>query len=211
MDAWCDDFESKIKELGGIGFFLGGIGPDGHIAFNIRGSSHYSPTRLQITNYETQAAAASDLGGIEVASAKPVITIGLGTITYNKNCTAIIMAAGEAKAEIVASAITADPSIAYPQTALQKLPNASFFLTKGSAKLLKRRLIVRLEAQDDINDSNFEHAFVDLSLALNKPIMKLTEEEIRADAVCALLLRKKPDTDLEKQKQISFDMLVDKI
>ena len=53
----------KIRDLGGIGFFLGGIGPDGHIAFNTRGSDHYTTTRLTSTNFETQAQAAGDLGG----------------------------------------------------------------------------------------------------------------------------------------------------
>ena len=53
--------KSASAALGGIGFFLGGIGPDGHIGFNIRGSDHYSTTRLMATNYETQAAAAGDL------------------------------------------------------------------------------------------------------------------------------------------------------
>jgi glucosamine-6-phosphate deaminase len=38
IDQWCAEYEAKIRELGGIGFFLGGIGPDGHIGFNIRGS-----------------------------------------------------------------------------------------------------------------------------------------------------------------------------
>ena len=73
----------KSAHLGGIGFFLGGIGPDGHIAFNVRGSDHFSTTRLTATNYETQAAAATDLGGIEVSRNRLVITIGLGTITLN--------------------------------------------------------------------------------------------------------------------------------
>jgi len=53
------------------------------------------------TNFETQATASTDLGGIEVAKSRLVITIGLSTITANKNAAAIIMAAGEAKAEIV--------------------------------------------------------------------------------------------------------------
>ncbi len=57
---------NRFENLGGIGFFLGGIGPDGHIGFNIRGSDHFSTTRLMATNYETQAAAAGDLGGMEV-------------------------------------------------------------------------------------------------------------------------------------------------
>jgi glucosamine-6-phosphate deaminase len=67
IDQWCMKYEERIRQLGGIGFFLGGIGPDGHIGFNISGSDHYSSTRLCPTNYETQAAAASDLGGIEIA------------------------------------------------------------------------------------------------------------------------------------------------
>ena len=96
-------------------FFLGGIGPDGHIGFNIRGSSHYSPTRLTEVNYETQAASASDLGGIEVAKKRLVITIGLSTISWNPGCTAIIMAAGEAKAPIVSEALEKGKDILYPR------------------------------------------------------------------------------------------------
>jgi glucosamine-6-phosphate deaminase len=67
IDNWCTGYEKKIRALGGIGFFLGGIGPDGHIAFNTRGSDHNSATRLTATNFETQAASAGDLGGIEVS------------------------------------------------------------------------------------------------------------------------------------------------
>ena len=83
IDNWCTEYENKVRDLGGIGFFLGGIGPDGHIAFNTRGSDHNSTTRLTATNFETQAASAGDLGGIEVSRNRLVITIGLGTITYN--------------------------------------------------------------------------------------------------------------------------------
>ena len=77
IDQWCMEYEDKIRTLGGIGFFLGGIGPDGHIGFNISGSDHYSTTRLCPINYETQAAAATDLGGMEIAKKSLVITIGL--------------------------------------------------------------------------------------------------------------------------------------
>ena len=100
VDEFCMEYETKIREMGGIGFFLGGIGPDGHIAFNVRGSSVYSVTRLTGTNYETQAAAAADLGGIEISRTRLVITIGLATITYNPTAVAIIIAAGNAKAAI---------------------------------------------------------------------------------------------------------------
>jgi len=101
IDQWCTEYEEKIRAMGGIGFFLGGIGPDGHIAFNVRGSDHNSTTRLMETNFETQAAAATDLGGIEISKNRLVITIGLATITFNEDAVVIITAAGEAKATIV--------------------------------------------------------------------------------------------------------------
>jgi len=118
IDQWCQDYEDTIRSLGGIGFFLGGIGPDGHIGFNVRGSDHHSTTRLTETNYETQAAAAGDLGGIEISRNRLVITIGLQTMTYNPECTALIIAAGEAKAEIVRLAIESEKHVLYPATAL---------------------------------------------------------------------------------------------
>ena len=45
VQQFCDDFEKKVANLGGIGFFLGGIGPDGHIAFNQEGADHSCTTR----------------------------------------------------------------------------------------------------------------------------------------------------------------------
>src|SRR5207244_4283601 len=114
VDMFCTEYESRIRELGGIGFFLGGIGPDGHIAFNVRGSSVFSVTRLTATNYETQAAAASDLGGIEISRNRLVITIGLATITFNPSATAIIIASGDAKAPVVRQAIEESKHQQYP-------------------------------------------------------------------------------------------------
>ena len=45
VNEYCQQYERTVRELGGIGFFLGGIGPDGHIAFNQEGCSHASETR----------------------------------------------------------------------------------------------------------------------------------------------------------------------
>ncbi|MEZ4997061.1 MAG: hypothetical protein R2758_06235 [Bacteroidales bacterium] len=135
IDNWCTSYEKKIRALGGIGFFLGGIGPDGHIAFNTRGSDHNSATRLTATNFETQAASAGDLGGIEVSRTRLVITIGLGTIAYNPDAVAIIFAAGDAKALVVRNALENAPDNLYPATVLQSLRNARFYLTEGASQL----------------------------------------------------------------------------
>lgn len=136
FDEWCMRYESKIRNLGGIGFFLGGIGPDGHIAFNVRGSSPFSHTRLTTLNYESQAAAAGDLGGISAVRRKAVVTMGLETITYNPDCVAVIIAAGQSKAKMVAGSVLSEPTQKYPATCLQRLPNARFFITRASAEEL---------------------------------------------------------------------------
>jgi glucosamine-6-phosphate deaminase len=133
FDQFCQDYEEEIRAKGGIGFFMGGIGPDGHIAFNVRGSSHHSHTRLTHINYETQAAAAADLGGIESVRKKAVITIGLETITFNPDTVAIILAAGQSKADVVGCALEKEPSLEFPATSLQKLPHARFYITQSAA------------------------------------------------------------------------------
>jgi glucosamine-6-phosphate deaminase len=190
IDEWCNGYEAHVRRLGGIGFFLGGIGPDGHVGFNVRGSGHFSTTRLAEVNYETQAAAAGDLGGIEIARRRLVITVGLATITYNPECTAIIIAAGEAKSRVVADAVQCDPHVRYPATALHRLDGARFYLTQGAAKGLDARCRARLETAEGLTEEQIEKILVDLSLGRNKRIESLTAEEIRHDPDGALALTK---------------------
>ena len=128
----CQDYEDLIKSHGGIGFFLGGIGPDGHIAFNISGSEKDSMTRVLIPNRPTLAAASEDLGGITKVREKHVVTIGLETITWNPDATIIIMAAGDQKSKIVHDTVFCnkfDPF--YPGSAFALNPNARFYVTKS--------------------------------------------------------------------------------
>ncbi|MBD3184460.1 glucosamine-6-phosphate deaminase [Candidatus Poribacteria bacterium] len=195
IDQWCYDYEQQIRKLGGIGFFLGGIGPDGHIAFNVTGSDHNSTTRLTQMNYETQAAAATDLGGIEVAQKRLVITIGISTITYNPDCTAIIIAAGEAKAKVVHDAIQKKPHIRYPATALHQLTNARFYITQGAAKKLEERQYQSLSVQDDFSDEKIEKIIVDIALKQKKRVTELQQADMIEDCFGSILLDK-PDKGL---------------
>jgi glucosamine-6-phosphate deaminase len=181
VDQYCTEFENLIREMGGIGFFLGGIGPDGHIGFNIKGSDFYSTTRLMQTNYETQAAAASDMGGIEVARNRLVITIGLSTITYNKDAVAIIIASGEAKAKIVAQAVENAQNNLYPATALQTLKNSRFYITQGAAKHLVERRFHALNTKEQLSEQDIERIVINLSLNNGNPINNLTEEDFKAN------------------------------
>ncbi len=190
VDEFCMEYESRIQEMGGIGFFLGGIGPDGHIAFNVRGSSVYSVTRLTGTNYETQAAAASDLGGIEISRSRLVITIGLATITYNPTATAIIIAAGDAKAPIVASAIEQKRSPQYPASVLQGLEGARMYLTRGAASLLVERRYEAFRSKPAATDADCDDVLITVALERGKKLTALQQEDLEQDRFATELLRK---------------------
>ena len=189
VDQWCVEYEDRIRELGGIGFFLGGIGPDGHIGFNVRGSDMHSTTRLTELNYETKAAAATDLGGIEVAEERLVITVGLATITCNPRAVALIMAAGEAKAGVVADAVQHDRDVLYPATALSALKQGRFYLTHGAAKNLAARRIAEIQKTGSLTDDQVERIVIDLALSAKKRIIELTREDFLGDRYGSALLK----------------------
>ena len=186
IDRWCSEYEQKIRDKGGIGFFLGGIGPDGHIAFNTRGSDMHSTTRLTSTNFETQAVAAADLGGIEISSQRKVITIGLETITYNPDAVAIIIAAGEAKANIVKQSLENELTNIYPATILTKLANSRFYLTEGAASRLTDSVKSYYTGSPWTHEKT-EKAVMDLCRKLTKYGHRITLDDLRNDEYCKLI------------------------
>lgn len=184
IDQWCTAYENKIREKGGIGFFLGGIGPDGHIAFNTRGSDHFSTTRLKETNFETQAVTATDLGGIEVSRKRLVITIGLGTLAFNPETKAIIYAAGEAIAETIKHSLESEPTVVYPATALHQLRNSRFYLTDGASVKLEDALDEYYRSGTWIHQKT-ERAVMELCRKINKFGGKLELDDLKNDKYCS--------------------------
>jgi glucosamine-6-phosphate isomerase len=77
LDEECKKFESDIARVGGIELFLGGIGPDGHIAFNEPGSSLTSRTRVKTLAYETIIANARFFEGDITKVPKLALTVGV--------------------------------------------------------------------------------------------------------------------------------------
>jgi len=210
VDQWCMQYEQRIRELGGIGFFLGGIGPDGHIGFNIKGSDHNSTTRLCPTNYETQAAAATDLGGIEMARRCLVITIGLRTITRNPECTAVVIAAGQAKAALAAQAIQSNDHINTPASCLQHLPNARFYITRGAAAGLVERQVEVAQQASKVSDADVENALVELAVQRDKRLLDLTEKDCQTNRLVATVLKRR-DEPIAALARMVHDRLIGKI
>ena len=192
-DQAAMEYEARIEELGGIGFFLGGIGPDGHVGFNIRGSDHFTTTRIIPINYETAAAAATDLGGIEVSRHKVVLTVGLQTITRNPSTTAVIIAAGETKAGVVRDAVEETPSVRYPGTVLQKLPAARCYLTRGAASLLAERRREDLRRAASLAWPQVERILTDIAVSRKKTLADLAAADLAADRLGSVLIRRQAD------------------
>lgn len=205
IDDWCSDYEQQIRNKGGIGFFLGGIGPDGHIAFNVRGSDEFSTTRLTATNFETQAVAASDLGGIEISANRLVITIGLESITYNPDAVAIIIAAGEAKAGIVKQSLENEMSNLYPASVLAKLKNGRFYLTQGAASKLTDMVDIQYQTGEWTQQKS-EKAVVDLCRNIEKFGHRLVTDDLKNNRFTKLI----PNLD-ESIVQTVSDSIIEKM
>lgn len=80
LEAECHEYEEKIKQVGGIELFLGGIGPDGHIAFNEPGSSFKSRTRVKTLAYDTILANSRFFGNDLAQVPRMALTVGIQTV-----------------------------------------------------------------------------------------------------------------------------------
>lgn len=85
--AECGRFEELIKQAGGVHLFVGGIGPDGHIAFNEPGSSLVSRTRVKTLAYDTLEANKRFFGNDIAKVPKQALTVGVGTVMDAKEVT----------------------------------------------------------------------------------------------------------------------------
>ena len=103
LDAECSRYENKIKRYCGIELFVGGIGPDGHIAFNEPGSSLSSRTRVKTLNEDTIIANSRFFGGDINKVPKTALTVGVGTVMDAR--TVLIIASGHSKARALEEAI----------------------------------------------------------------------------------------------------------
>lgn len=193
IDDWCSRYDDEIKAKGDIGFLVTTLGSDGRVAFNIKGTSLHSNTALRQTNFATQADAASSLGGIEVAKNRLVITIGLETITRNPNAVAIVMAAGESNAHIIKNALESEMTTQYPATALQRLENSRFYLTKGAASSLNDS-VNNYYFRNEWNFEKTERAILTLCKKIGKYAHKLTLEDLQNDELCRMIPNLSLDT-----------------
>lgn len=98
LEAECARYEAKIKSYGGIHLFMGGIGPDGHIAFNEPGSSLKSRTRVKTLTYDTLKANSRFFDNDMNKVPKTALTVGVGTVMDSEEVMILINGYGKARA-----------------------------------------------------------------------------------------------------------------
>ena len=171
---FCADYEKKIDSYGGLDIQILGIGRTGHVGFNEPGSSENSKTRLIALDSLTVLDAASGFFGVENVPRR-AITMGVGTILNADRI--FIMAWGEGKAGIVQQTIEGDVTPQIPATYLQDHSNVEFLLDGASSAKLTRSLTPWLVGPIEWSDQMLKKAVVWLSKFLEKPILKLTDED----------------------------------
>ena len=98
LDAECARYEEKIKSYGGIDLFMGGIGPDGHIAFNEPGSSLSSRTRQKTLTTDTIIANSRFFDNDVNKVPKTALTVGVGTVLSAREVMIIVNGHNKARA-----------------------------------------------------------------------------------------------------------------
>lgn len=103
INAECKRYEDKIKSYGKIHLFMGGVGNDGHIAFNEPASSLSSRTRIKTLTPETRQANSRFFDNNIDLVPKYAVTVGVGTLLDAEEI--LVLATGANKALAVEAAV----------------------------------------------------------------------------------------------------------
>ena len=131
----CSDYERAMRKLGGVHLFIGGVGEDGHIAFNEPFSSLTSRTRIK-TLTESTIKANSRFFDNDISKVPTMaLTVGVGTIMDAEEV--MILVTGEKKVNALKHAIEGAVSHVWTISELQRHPHGIIVCDKAATKLLE--------------------------------------------------------------------------
>jgi glucosamine-6-phosphate deaminase len=135
----CRRYEEAIAAEGGIELFLGGMGSDGHIAFNEPGSSLQSRTRIKTLTLETKIANARFFGGDIAKVPSTALTVGVGTVMDAREV--LIIVSGQAKARALRAVVEEGINHMWTLSCLQSHPRAIIVCDEDAAEELRMRTV----------------------------------------------------------------------
>jgi glucosamine-6-phosphate deaminase len=150
LEKECRAYEQAIQRVGGVELFLGGIGPDGHIAFNEPGSSLTSRTRVKTLAYDTIVANARFFDGDISKVPKLALTVGVGTVMDAREV--LIIISGLAKAHALYNAIECGVNHMWTVSAIQTHPRAVIVCDEDATAELKVRTVNYFKGLERMNE-----------------------------------------------------------
>jgi glucosamine-6-phosphate deaminase len=183
--AYCQEYERKIRDAGGIDIQILGIGRTGHIGFNEPGSGPDSRTRLVTLDRLTRRDAARDFRG-EANVPGYAITMGVGTILQANELA--LLAWGESKAAILRAAIEGQQTDTIPASFLQRHANCRCYIDEPAASELTRFRTPWKVGTVDWKPSLIRKAVVSLAAELKKPVLRLRDEDYSENGLASLLM-----------------------
>ncbi len=135
LEAECERYENKIRAYGGVNLFVGGIGPDGHIAFNEPGSSLGSLTRVKTLTEDTRLVNARFFDDDAAKVPKLALTVGVKTVLDSEQV--LIIISGHQKARALAKVVEEGVNHMWTVSALQMHPKGLIICDENSTVELK--------------------------------------------------------------------------
>ncbi|MCW0481415.1 glucosamine-6-phosphate deaminase [Gaoshiqia sediminis] len=173
---FCNAYEDKIRACGGIDIQLLGIGRSGHIGFNEPGATVNSQTRLVKLDPITIADAIKDFGSEEAVPHR-AITMGIDTILSARK---IVLAGwGKSKSPILKKMIEGPVTPEVPASFLQMHEDVTVYLDEAATSEFTRTKAPWLVGVCDWTPKMVKRAVIWLSQKLDKPILKLTDEDYK--------------------------------
>ncbi|PSJ47573.1 glucosamine-6-phosphate deaminase [Zobellella endophytica] len=120
LEAECRRYEDKIRQYGKIHLFMGGVGSDGHIAFNEPASSLSSRTRIKTLTEDTRLANSRFFDNDPEQVPRMALTVGVGTLLDAEEI--MILVTGHNKAQALQAAVEGSVNHLWTVSALQLHP-----------------------------------------------------------------------------------------
>ena len=153
LGAECQRYEEKMEKMGGVRLFVGGIGPDGHIAFNEPASSLSSKTRVKTLTYDTIVANSRFFGNDVNKVPKTALTVGVGTVLDAYEV--LIIVSGHNKARALQNAVEEGVNHMWTISALQMHPKGVIVCDEEATDELK---VATVRYFKDIEAANLDPA-----------------------------------------------------
>lgn len=135
LAAECENYEKAIEKAGGIDLFLGGVGEDGHLAFNEPFSSLNSRTRVMTLTYDTRVVNSRFFDNDVNQVPHQAMSVGIATVMGSKEV--LVEGFGAKKARAIAAAVEGPVSQYVTLSALQYHPNGIVLIDDEAAGELK--------------------------------------------------------------------------